>query len=104
KGGWRYEPLEEDGVELADSRLRRRHASLSHRRRSPKPARRTSPAAGRGRRDPHYPLGCTVRHAKFGEGTVLAVDGAGTERKIVVHFLNYGRKTMMEKYAGLERV
>jgi hypothetical protein len=54
--------------------------------------------------DPRYPLGSTVRHRRFGEGTVIRVDGEGAERKIVVHFLQYGRKTLMEKFAGLERV
>jgi len=45
-----------------------------------------------------------VRHAKFGEGTVLAVDGEGADRKIEVRFTNCGRKKLVEKYASLERV
>ncbi len=101
--GWRYERLEEQ----------------AHPRRSWSPAR-DGARPGRGLRrvsaeedaapaprhthDPRYPLGCTVRHPKFGEGTVLAVDGEGAERKIMVHFVNYGRKKLIEKYAGLERV
>jgi DNA helicase-2/ATP-dependent DNA helicase PcrA len=45
-----------------------------------------------------------VRHAKFGDGTVLAVNGHGPDTKIEVHFVNYGRKKLLEKYASLERV
>jgi len=62
------------------------------------------PHPARHRLDPRYPLGCTVRHARFGEGTVLAVEGLGTDCKITVHFVNCGRKTLVEKYAGLEKV
>ena len=96
-GEWRYEP-----VESAGSQARRSgRASWRRRRRSeddltPRPPRR--------RRDPDYPTGCEVRHATFGAGTVVAVDGAGTDKKIVVQFTGYGRKTLMERYAGLERV
>ncbi len=96
-GEWRYEP-----VESAGSQARRSgRASWPRRRRSeddltPRPPRR--------RRDPDYPTGCEVRHATFGAGTVVAVDGAGTDKKIVVQFTGYGRKTLMERYAGLERV
>jgi hypothetical protein len=32
------------------------------------------------------------------------VDGNGPDRKIVVQFYAYGRKKLVEKYAGLERV
>ncbi|MFQ5777757.1 MAG: ATP-dependent helicase [Terriglobia bacterium] len=62
------------------------------------------PHPARHRRDTRYPPGCTVRHAKFGEGTVLSVDGNGAERKILVHFFDYGRKKLVERYAGLERI
>ena len=73
------------------------------RRRSPA-YRDVEPAPALHQRDPRYPPGATVRHAKFGEGTVLSVDGDGPERKILVHFTNYGRKKLIEKYAALERV
>ena len=45
-----------------------------------------------------------MRHTRFGEGTVLAVEGEGADCKIIVHFVNYGRKTLVEKFAGLEKV
>ena len=96
-GEWHYEPVESTGFQARRSG----RASWPRRRRSeddltPRPPRR--------RRDPDYPPGCEVRHATFGAGTVVAVDGAGTDKKIVVQFTGYGRKTLMEKYAGLERV
>jgi len=85
-GGWRYEPVEE--VRFAP------HRGWSRGR-----------GPGRGRKgNARFPLGCTVRHAKFGDGTVLAVDGQGSDTKIEVHFFNYGRKKLLEKYASLERV
>ena len=62
------------------------------------------PHPARHQRDTRYPPGCTVRHAKFGEGTVLSVDGHGAERKLLVHFFDYGRKKLVERYAGLERI
>jgi len=96
RGGWTYE-----SEAPATGRPRRARRAARSRSRSdddllPHPARH--------RLDPRYPLGCTVRHARFGEGTVLAVEGLGTDCKITVHFVNCGRKTLVEKYAGLEKV
>jgi len=93
RDGWAYESMEEDD------------AAVPRRRRRRSPAYRdVEPAPALHQRDPRYPPGATVRHAKFGEGTVLSVDGDGPERKILVHFTNYGRKKLIEKYAALERV
>ncbi|MGH9788097.1 MAG: ATP-dependent helicase, partial [Candidatus Acidiferrales bacterium] len=98
KGGWTYE------VEAEPRRWRPRNGGSSRR----KPRRLTEEEEAIPRRprprDVRYPPGCTVRHSKFGEGTVLSIDGDGAERKILVHFFNYGRKKLLEKYAGLERV
>jgi len=98
KGGWTYE------AEAEPRRWRPRNGSSAPR----KPRRLTEeeeviPRRPRPR-DVRYPPGCTVRHSKFGEGTVLSIDGDGPERKILVHFFNYGRKKLLEKYAALERV
>ncbi|MFQ5724422.1 MAG: hypothetical protein ACE5G6_08005, partial [Terriglobia bacterium] len=96
-GEWSYEVEEREG-----------RFPVPRARRAPRRRRRQEedwlPHPARHHLDPQYPLGCTVRHARFGEGTVLAVDGEGAERKIVVHFTNYGRKKLVEKYAGLQRV
>ncbi|MFQ5663684.1 MAG: ATP-dependent helicase [Terriglobia bacterium] len=101
EGAWTYEPLAETRLAVGGAPpARRRGGARQHRRKRDDLVSHPSPH----RHDPRYPLGCTVRHVKFGDGTVLAVDGEGAERKIVVHFFNYGRKKLMEKYAGLERV
>jgi len=98
KGGWTYE------VEAEPRRWRPRNGGSAQRQ----PRRRTEEEEAIPRRprprDVRFPPGSTVRHSKFGEGTVLSIDGDGAERKILVHFLNYGRKKLLEKYAGLERV
>ncbi len=47
-------------------------------------------------------LGARVRHARFGAGTVLRIEGEGTERKLTVSFPGYGLKKMVEKFAGLQ--
>jgi len=96
-GGWRYEAFSDDN---GGSRFRRSGKKRS-RRLSEEEEAILPPVQYR---DALYPPGCTVRHAKFGEGTVVAVDGQGSERKIVVQFYRYGRKKLVEKYAGLERV
>lgn len=54
--------------------------------------------------DPQFPLGCGVRHPRFGTGTVIAIDGEGPDRKIVVSFPGHGRKKLVARYAGLERL
>ncbi|MDZ7261914.1 MAG: ATP-binding domain-containing protein, partial [candidate division KSB1 bacterium] len=46
--------------------------------------------------------GVTVRHASFGEGTVLEVEGQGENTKITVLFKTAGKKRLMVKYANLE--
>ena len=45
--------------------------------------------------------GMRVRHAKFGEGKVLTVEGSGSERKATIFFEQAGQKTMMLVYAKL---
>ena len=47
-------------------------------------------------------VGMRVRHAKFGEGKVLTVEGAGQERKATIFFEQAGQKTMMLVFAKLE--
>ncbi|WP_028081250.1 DNA helicase II [Solimonas soli] len=47
-------------------------------------------------------LGQSVRHEKFGEGTVLAFDGDGERTRIEVRFKNAGTKWLMLSFARLE--
>jgi len=58
------------------------------------------PAATRRR----WKLGSTVRHPKYGVGTVLECDGDDENAKLVVSFPGHGTKKLVERYASLERV
>ena len=46
--------------------------------------------------------GMGVQHGKFGAGKVIAVEGAGNERKAMVHFDGIGQKVLLLKYAKLK--
>ena len=48
--------------------------------------------------------GQRVRHAKYGEGTVLMREGEGEDAKLTVHFARHGLKKLMEKFANLEKI
>ncbi|HUV96732.1 MAG TPA: 3'-5' exonuclease [Acidobacteriaceae bacterium] len=48
--------------------------------------------------------GQRVRHAKYGEGTVLIREGDGEDAKLTVMFNRHGMKKLMEKFANLERI
>jgi DNA helicase-2/ATP-dependent DNA helicase PcrA len=45
-----------------------------------------------------------VRHAKYGEGTVLMREGDGEDAKLTVQFQRHGLKKLMEKFANLQRI
>jgi len=47
-------------------------------------------------------LGCRVRHAKFGVGTVRRIEGAGDNQKVTIYFNTVGVKKLLLKFAGLE--
>ena len=46
--------------------------------------------------------GVRVRHALFGVGTVLRVEGQGDDLKLTVSFSGIGAKRLIARYAGLE--
>jgi DNA helicase-2/ATP-dependent DNA helicase PcrA len=46
--------------------------------------------------------GTRVRHAQFGVGTVLNVEGSGAEMKLTVRFATVGQKKLVAKYANLQ--
>jgi len=48
-----------------------------------------------------FSIGDRVRHAKFGLGTVLEVDGTGPGARVVVKFDRYGRKRLALEFAKL---
>ncbi len=48
--------------------------------------------------------GQRVRHAKYGEGTVLKREGDGEDAKLTVLFTRHGIKKLMEKFANLVKI
>jgi len=52
----------------------------------------------------HLKKGQRVRHAKYGEGTILMREGDGDDAKLTVLFSQHGMKKLMEKFANLRRV
>ncbi len=46
--------------------------------------------------------GMRVRHEKFGVGTVVSVEAAGEDAKLVVRFASVGAKRLLARYANLE--
>jgi DNA helicase II / ATP-dependent DNA helicase PcrA len=59
------------------------------------------PARGVARASKNPLMGARVRHAKYGLGTIIEIEGEGDERKITVSFQDYGPKKLMERYANL---
>ena len=49
-------------------------------------------------------LGSRVRHAKFGEGTVLTVEGQGDNARVQINFDEAGAKWLVLGYAALDRI
>jgi DNA helicase-2/ATP-dependent DNA helicase PcrA len=47
-------------------------------------------------------LGTRVRHGKFGEGTILTIEGQGPHARVQVNFERQGSKWLMLQYANLE--
>jgi DNA helicase II / ATP-dependent DNA helicase PcrA len=45
-----------------------------------------------------------VRHAKYGDGTILMREGEGEDAKVTVMFQRHGMKKLMEKFANLEKI
>jgi len=64
--------------------------------RSPVPGPRSSHPDG-------WRPGLKVRHASFGSGVILQVQGTGAQTKLVVYFDRAGRKTLIPSLAKLER-
>jgi DNA helicase-2/ATP-dependent DNA helicase PcrA len=61
------------------------------------PASSQAPAA-----EGRFKLGQRVRHAKFGEGVVLNIEGEGAQERAQINFRNVGTKWLMLAYAQLE--
>ena len=49
-------------------------------------------------------LGSRVHHAKFGEGTVLTVEGQGDNARVQINFDQAGAKWLVLGYAALDKI
>jgi DNA helicase-2/ATP-dependent DNA helicase PcrA len=49
-----------------------------------------------------YQLGQRVKHAKFGEGVVLQMEGEGAQERVQINFQGIGLKWLMLSYAKLD--
>jgi len=103
----RYEPDPEYSYSQEEFRSRARGGSAPKERapqRRPAPASSFSrPAIMRGgKADPL--LGQKVRHAEYGVGTVVGVEGEEDDRRISVSFPGRGTKKFIERYANLQPV
>ena len=51
-----------------------------------------------------FRLGQRVRHAQFGEGTIMDVEGAGAHTRVQVNFEQVGAKWLVLAFAQLQGV
>lgn len=51
-----------------------------------------------------FSIGNIVSHEQFGQGRIMRVDGLGDNQKLTIQFANVGKKTLMTKFAKLEKV
>jgi hypothetical protein len=82
-------------VRGAASQPRSTGASSSRTRSTPQP--RLGRASGAG----NPLIGQRVRHATYGAGTIIGVEGDGEDRKFTVRFSDHGTKKLVERYANL---
>ena len=68
------------------------------------PARTKMNQATTGEGPGGFRLGDRVRHAKFGEGTILSFDGDADRTRIEIKFRDAGTKWLMLSYAHLEKL
>ena len=81
----------------ADRRRPRAHRRAGHRRRR-RAARPRAPKASGLR------VGDDVRHAKFGEGVIIGMEGSGDKAEAIVRFRDVGEKRLLLAWSPLERV
>jgi DNA helicase-2/ATP-dependent DNA helicase PcrA len=53
---------------------------------------------------PAFKAGDTVRHDRWGEGVVIAMDGAGEDAEATIRFEEVGEKRVLLAYAPLTKV
>jgi DNA helicase II / ATP-dependent DNA helicase PcrA len=69
---------------------------------SPRPPQPTTHAPRVVGKTKGFRAGATIRHPKYGRGTVLRREGDGEDAKLTVSFPGYGLKKLVEKYAGIQ--
>ncbi len=99
----RYESDPEYSYSAEEFSRRVRHVAPTRQTRpAAERAPRVSRAAARSRSGQSDPLiGQRVRHATYGVGTIIGVEGEDEDRKLTVSFSNHGTKKLVERYANL---
>jgi DNA helicase II / ATP-dependent DNA helicase PcrA len=98
----RYEPDPEYSYSEEEFSRRMRGTAAPSRAASEAPSRSRSSASPRASKQNANPLiGQRVRHATYGAGTIIAVEGDEPERKFTVRFTDHGTKKLLELYAKL---
>jgi len=99
----RYEPDPEYSVSEEEFSRRVRRIASPGRTATEAPARTRAASQPRlGQKSSSNPLiGQRVRHATYGNGTIIGVEGEGDDRKFTVRFSDHGTKKLMERYANL---
>jgi len=100
----RYEPDPEYSYSEEEFTRRMRGAAAPSRSAGSAPSRTRSaaqPRLGRSAGAGNPLIGQRVRHATYGAGTIIGVEGDGDDRKFTVRFSDHGTKKLMERYANL---
>jgi DNA helicase II / ATP-dependent DNA helicase PcrA len=98
----RYEPDPEYSFSEEEFTRRMRGAAAPARSTGAAPARARTASPHRAGKPGSNPLiGQRVRHATYGTGTIINVEGEGEDRKLTVRFSDHGTKKLMERYANL---
>lgn len=98
----RYEPDPEYSYSQEEFSRRVKRIATPSRYGSTEPARPRSSASPRtGKQNGNPLIGQRVRHATYGTGTIIAVEGEEPERKFTVRFADHGTKKLLELYANL---
>ncbi len=98
----RYEPDPEYSYSEEEFSRRVKRIASPSRTATETPSRTRSSASPRaGKADANPLIGQRVRHATYGAGTIIAVEGEEPERKFTVRFSDHGTKKLMELYANL---
>ena len=88
------------GAARASARSRARRVTASSTRRSAPGERPATTGAERlGLR-----IGDDVRHAKFGDGVILGIEGVGDKAEAIVRFSGFGEKRLLLSWSPLERL